>query len=384
MLEENENVFGWKIPLYKIFTDDEDIALATKIIKRGNNWALGPEILELEKIIAEYIGCEYCVTFNSGTSSLHATLLAYDIRKNHEVIVPSFSFVATANSVVFVGATPVFADIEKENLGLDSSSIKKKISKNTKAILPMDYGGLSCKISDIHNIADDKKLILIEDAAEALGSTINGKKTGTISDSAIFSFCANKVMTTGEGGAVVTHSKEIYERLKLTRSHGRLGDNNYFSDPNQPNYFTVGYNWRLSSLTAGIGITQMQKLDKLIKMRGDNASYLKQRLSKHYQITFPNIPDGYSHSYQMFSILLPSNKIRENLRNFLITKKIMCKVYFEPIHLTKFYQKFNQEKIILPVTEDISSRILTLPIYPNMTNDEKNYLIESIDEFFEI
>lgn len=195
-----ENKSEWVIPLYKIYTDDEDVNLVTKIIKRGTQWALGPEIEEFENELKNYVNMDYCVTLNSGTSSLHAALLAYDINPNDEVIVPSFSFIATANSVLFVGASPTFADIEEVTCGLDPSSFLTKITSKTKAVIPMDYGGLSCKIFDIKEIAKQNNLILIEDAAECLGSSINNNKVGSVSDSSIFSFCGNKVLTTGEGG----------------------------------------------------------------------------------------------------------------------------------------------------------------------------------------
>ncbi|MGI0010751.1 MAG: DegT/DnrJ/EryC1/StrS family aminotransferase, partial [Nitrosopumilaceae archaeon] len=295
------SVDAWKIPLYKIYTDDEDLNLITKIVRRGTQWALGPEIEEFEKAIRDYVGCEYCVTLNSGTSALHAAFLAYGFGNGDEIIVPSFSFISTANSVLFVNAKPNFADIEETTYGLDPTSILKKINHNTKAIVPMDYGGLSCKIFEIREIADTNNLKLIEDAAEALGSSINGKKIGSIADSAIFSFCGNKVLTTGEGGAVVTNSKEIYEKIKLIRSHGRVEKADYFDSPDESQYVQLGYNWRMSSLTAVLGISQLNKLDKIIKMRQENAKYISVRLSKCSQIKVPNPPVGYDHIYQMYT-----------------------------------------------------------------------------------
>ena len=203
----------WIIPLYKIYSDDEDVNLVTKIIKRGTYWAIGPEIEEFENALKNYLGVDYCVAMNSGTSALHATLLSYNVKTNDEVIVPSFSFISTANSVLFVNANPIFADIEKENFGLDPQDIRKKISAKTKIVMPMDFGGLSCKINEIKEVTDQNNLILIEDGAESLGSSVNKKKTGTIADSTIFSFCGNKVITTGEGGAVATNSKEVMKEL---------------------------------------------------------------------------------------------------------------------------------------------------------------------------
>jgi perosamine synthetase len=374
----------WKLPLYKIYSDDEDVDLITKIIRRGKQWAIGPEIEEFEKNLADYVDTEYCVTLNSGTSALHSTFLAYGLTKGDDVIVPSFSFISTANSVQFVGSNPIFADIEEETYGLDPSSILNNLTSTTKAIMPMDYGGMSCNIFDIKAIAEEHDLILIEDAAEGLGSSIKGKKTGSLADSAIFSFCGNKVLTTGEGGAVVTDSKEIYEKIKLIRSHGRLDSISYFDNPNSNNYNILGYNWRMSSLTAALGISQLQKLDKIIKMRQDNAKYICNGLSKCSEIKLPIPTKDYEHIYQMFSIRVKNQKIRDNLHNYLLNMKIFSKVYFQPIHLLPFYKNtLNITPGSLPLTEKIANEILTIPLYPNMTTEEKDYLINSILHFFE-
>ena len=374
----------WKIPLYKIYTDDEDVSLITKIIKRGTDWAIGPEINEFENAIKNFIGCDYCVALNSGTSALHATFLAYGFKENDEIISPSFSFISTANSILFVNAKPVFADIENVTFGLDPKSITKQITKKTKAIVPMDYGGLSCQIFEIQNIAKNNDLVLIEDAAEALGASIKRKKVGSIADSSIFSFCGNKVLTTGEGGAVVTNSKEIYEKILLIRSHGRMDKIAYFNNSSQSHYVQLGYNWRMSSITAALGISQLNKLNRIIKMRQDNANYISSRLSKYPEIKTPQPPSEYQHIYQMYTIRLPNKNTRDGLHNFLVDKRIFSKVYFNPIHLTSFYmEKFKTRKGLLPITEKISEEVLTLPLYPNMTSEEKDYLINSISEYFE-
>ena len=380
MVEEQ----NWKIPLYKIYTDEEDIIQINKILRRGRDWAIGPEIEELENQIKNYVGTDYCAVLNSGTSALHATLLSYGIGTNDEVIIPSFSFISTANSIQFVNAIPKFSEIEEHTFGLDPNLIKSKISNKTKAIMPMDYGGMSCQISELKKIAHDNDLILIEDAAEGLGSSVNGKKVGSISDSAIFSFCGNKVLTTGEGGAVVTDSKEIYEKIKLISSHGRVDQKSYFNNQNESQYIGLGYNWRMSSFTAGLGISQLGKLDKIIKMRQENAQFLSSHLSSIEELKVPEPPSNYEHIFQMYTVRLKNNTIRNSLHDYLTKKKIFSKVYFSPIHLTDFYKsKYGYDENSLPLTEKISQEVLTLPLYPNMTNEEKTYLVESIKEFFE-
>jgi len=375
---------NWKIPLYKIYTDEEDFTQISKIIKRGNNWAIGPEIEEFENAIKNYVGVDYCLTLNSGTSALHATFLAYGFGSNDEVIVPSFSFISTANSVSFVGSTPVFGDIEENTFGLDPTLLPQLISQKTKAIVPMDYGGISCKINEIKEVAQNNNLLLIEDSAEALGASVNGKKVGSIADSSIFSFCGNKVLTTGEGGAIVTNDKTIYEKIKLIRSHGRMDKVRYFENTEQSKYLELGYNWRMSSITAALGISQISKLDKIIKMRQDNAKYISKSLSKFSEIITPSSDRGSEHIYQMYTIRLSSKEIRDKLHDFLTEKSIFSKIYFSPIHLTDFYRnKFGMKENSLPFTEMISEQILTLPLYPNMTSEEKIYLTESVSEFFE-
>ena len=219
---------------------------------------------------------------------------------------------------------------------------------------------------------------------KALVLSINGKMVGAQSDCAIFSFTGNKVMTTGEGGAVVTDSEEIYEKLKLIRSHGRIDVQNYFENPNVSDYVNIGYNWRMPTICAALGLAQLSKLPKIIKMRKDNANYLSSRLSKHSEIEIPSRKSGSDHIYQMYTIKLTSHEIRDKLQAFLTKNGIFSKIYFSPIHLTQFYaQKFKLKKGIFPVTEEISSKILTLPMYPNMTLEEKELIVSTVNEFFE-
>lgn len=192
----------WKIPLFKMYWDQDDLNAITTTLSSGMNWAVGSEVTQFEQELAHHIGSEYCLTFNSGTSALHAALLAYGIGAGDEVIVPSFTFIATANAPLFVGAKPVFADIEETTLGLNPESVLEHVTPNTKAIIPVHYGGCPCMIKELQEITDDHDLILIEDAAEAFGSSIQGTKVGTFGDSAMISFCQNKIITTGEGGGL--------------------------------------------------------------------------------------------------------------------------------------------------------------------------------------
>lgn len=374
----------WKIPLYKILTDEEDVKTVSKVIKRGMDWAIGPEIEQFENLLASYIGSNYCLTFNSGTSALHAALLAMGINSGDEIMVPSFTFIATANSALMVGSIPKFVDIEEQTYGLDPNLVKSSVTKKTKIIMPIHYAGLPCKIKEIYDIAKQNKKYLLEDAAESLGSTINNKMIGTFGDLSIFSFAGNKVLTTGEGGAITTNSKQLFEKLKLIRSHGRVDKQNYFSSMTKPDYVTIGYNWRMSSMTAALAISQLGKLEKLIDMRRKNAHYLTSKLRNLVQITPPNEPTGHRHVFQLYSIRLPNSSIRNRLMKFLAKKSIMTKVFFEPVHLTSFYKKMGYaKKNELKVTEAVSNQILSLPMYPSLKKEELDYIYNSIKEFME-
>jgi len=372
-----------KIPLFKIYWDNEDIETVTEAIQRGMSWAIGPNIERFELMLAEYVGVKYAMVFNSGTSALHAALLAYGIGKGDEVIVPSFTFIATANAPLFVGAKPVFADIEERTYGLDPEDVESKITPKTKAILPIHYGGSPCLIYGLKQVAERHNLLLIEDAAESLGATINGKKVGSFGGCAILSFCANKVITTGEGGAVVTDSAEIYEKLKLIRSHGRAETANYFSSTEYMDYVTLGYNFRMSDITAALGIAQLKKIDKVIEMRRENTKKMSTRLSGIAEIEVPRPPDSFFHVYQMYTIeVRDGRETRDDLARYLNTKGIMTKVYFEPIHRTYFYKKTRGCNDRLPVTEWLSSRVLTLPMYASLEQTEIDYITENIKSFF--
>ena len=371
-----------KIPLYKIFTDREDNRAVNKVLQRGMDWAIGHEIADFEKKITNYIGTKYCVAFNSGTSAGHAALLAININSG-EVIVPSFTFISTANWPLMVNAKPKFVDIEEENFGLNPERVKSEITKNTKAIIPIHYGGLPCKIIEINRIARNKKIPLIEDCAEAFGTKIKGVSVGTFGQMSIFSFAPNKILTTGEGGAICTDSRKIFEKLQLIRSHGRLINENYFKTSQLPNYISIGYNWRMSSMTAALGLSQFDKLDRIIQLRRRHARFYVSKLKKINEIKLPDEPKDHLHVYQLFTIQLKNNLIRHKLQKFLASKGIMTKVFFEPIHLSKFYKKSGFGKKSLSNTEKISRTVLSLPIFPGLKSEEITHICDSIKEFFE-
>ena len=372
-------------PLFDIYWDDKDIESVSNVIKRGSYWAIGPEIQEFEENLGEYLGIDYVVTFNSGTSALHALLLAYDIT-NGEVIVPSMSFISTANCVILAGAKPVFADIENETLALDPKDVQKKINKKTKAIIPMHYGGKVCKnIEILRDIADDNNIILIEDNAESFGATINGKYTGAIGHAGMLSFCQNKIITTGEGGAICTNDKNIYEKLLLIRSHGRVEQpgTNYFSNINEMDYIQVGYNYRMPTMCAALGLSQLGKIEEIINLRRKIGKFYDKELEKVANVhILPDLQNN-RNVYQLYTLLLENPNNRKELQEYLLERNIITKIYFFPIHLKTFYKKkFGYDIGTLPVTEEISKKVLTLPFSLRFMEEDQMFIINSIKDFY--
>lgn len=373
---------NWKIPLFKIHWEQDDLNAISNVIKRGTYWTTGPEIEEIENKITKLIGKKYGVSFNSGTSALHAVLLAHKITRG-EVIVPSFTFISTANAVVLAGAKPVFAEIENETYGLDPEDVKERITSKTKAIIPVHIGGSPCRdIKALKEITEDKNLVLIEDAAESLGSKIDNKMVGSHGHSSMFSFCQNKIVTSGEGGMIVTDLKDIYQKLKLIRSHGRVENkDDYFSSSREMDYIDVGYNYRMSSITAALALTQFNKINKIIKIRREKASYYNDKLSKISSIKTPVEKKNHLHVYQMYTIQSKDNKLRDKIQQSFKNAKIMTKIYFSPIHLKTFYRKkFNYKKGDLPMTEKISGKVITLPLYPGLTKKDMDSIINKIKD----
>jgi len=370
---------NWKIPLFRIYWEDDDVESVSDVIRSGMNWATGPKVEEFERAIAKYTGMDYAVTFNSGTSALHAAMLAYGIGRGDEVIVPSFTFIATANAPLFVGAKPVFADVEEETFGLDPSDVAEKITKKTRAIMPIHVGGCPCRVREIAEIAEDRKIPLIEDAAESLGANIGGRKVGTFGDSAMFSFCGPKVITVGEGGVMVTNRRDLAEKWKLIRSHGRAETQDYFSTNEYLDYVTLGYNWRISNILAALGVTQLRKLDRIIGMRRKNAAYLTTLLNRNAPgVKTPSPPPSCFHLFQMYTI---RTRNRDALMAHLGTKGIMAKLYFPPVHQSHFYRNVLHDRSSLPATERLAGDSLTLPMYPSLSEADMDLIAGEIAAF---
>jgi len=374
-----------KIPLFKIFWDENDIQAIESVVRSGKYWATGPQINEFENKIKDYLDAKHCITFNSGGSALFALMLAYKFKPGSEILVPSFTFIGTAYAPLYINAKPVFTDIEKKTFGLDPADVKRKITSKTTGIIPIHYGGMPCKIHELKEIAQDNNLLLLEDAAESFGAKYKGKNVGTFGDAAIFSFCHNKIFTTGEGGCVITDDDRIYERLKLVQSYGRVLEGDYFLNPKNLDYIELGHNFRLSSMSAALGISQLKKVDTIIQMRRKNAEYLNKSFKSFDNIVVPEPPTSHFFSvYQMYTIRILDGKLkRDNLMNYLSENGISSRIYFDPVHKYSVFKNIVQEDIFLPNTEELTSQVLTLPLYPHMSKNELDYIVNNVKSFFD-
>ncbi len=370
-----------RIPLYRIFWDEEDVEAVTRVVKRGSYWSAGQEVEKLEEEIAGYVGRSFAVSFNSGSSALQALLIAYDFGENERIAVPSFTFKSSVDSVILSGYRPLFYDIEDTYLGLNPETLD--IDSKVDAILPTHYGGCPCRIDEISDAAESSGALLIEDAAESLGAEILTKgKVGSFGDSVLFSFSGNKVVTSGEGGLIVTDSKHLSDRLRAIRSHGEAYDMDTFNTQLARNYTTLGCNWRMSNLTAALALSQFRKINKLIEMRVKNANYLSRQIEKNLEIVCPTIFGDRRCTFQMYTIRVKNRTLRDGLRKYLEREGISTKIYFEPIHRVEYYKQF-EVKTDLETTNDVSDRVLTLPMFPNMTRDEMDYISQKIWAYLE-
>jgi len=367
------------IPLFQIAWDGDDVRNVVDSITRGSYWANGPYIEQFEAALEEYLDIEHAVVFNSGTTALVSALTALGIGHGDEVIVPSFTFISTANSVQLSGGTPVFADIETGRYGLDPDSVANAITADTAAILPVHYSGKPYLTDEIQALAHEHDIPVLEDAAEALGAETGGQKVGTIGDIGVYSFCQNKIITTGEGGAAVTDDPELADELRLLRSHGRASAD-YFDSASGGEYVTLGNNFRMSDMVASIGVAQMEKIEDIISRRRKRAGMLSDDLGNVAHVEPPSdSPDG-RHVYQLYTVTFADHVDRNSVSEYLADRGIASKVYFDPVHKTNFYQSIDGYRTMdLDMTNEISSRVLSLPMYPDLPLEDVDRIVSTIE-----
>lgn len=367
------------VPLFEISWGREEVQNALDSITRGNYWANGPYVDEFEEYIEAFLGVENAVVFNSGTTALASALRAHGIGPGDEVVVPSFTFIATANAVRLVGAEPVFADVERDRYGLDPDSVRDVVTDDTAAAVPVHYAGTPCRIEALAGVADDHDLALIEDAAEAFGATLDGTPVGSFGDSAMLSFCQNKVVATGEGGAVVTDDDELAADLRLLRSHGRASGD-YFGSSGGGEYRALGNNFRMADVVAAVGVGQLERIDELVENRRRVAREYADRLAPIDGVEpIPDPPKG-RHVYQLYTVTFDPGIDRDAVVETLASRGIASKIYFEPVHRSTYYREtYDRPVDHLSVTEELSERVLSLPMHAELSTEEIDRAVDAIE-----
>ena len=346
------------IPINIPDIDEQEIREVTSVLSEkaltSASFEGGKRVRQFEDLLSNFVKSKFAIAVNSGTSALQASLYALDIKPNAEVLIPSFTFVATANSVKSIGAKPVFVDILKDNFTMDPDDMKKKITKRTKAIIPVHLYGHVAYMKEIMEIAKKHDLDIIEDASQSLGSKFKGKHSGTFSRLGCFSMYAAKVMTAGEGGAIVTDDKKLFEKLKQIRNHG-LSKHHITSK--------FGLNLRLPEINAAIAKIQMKKLPTFLRQRKKNAQILTEFLQNH-DIILPKERKNEVMNWYLYTVTL---KQRDKIMNKLNSAGIGAAVYYNPpIHQTPYYKT----KKTLTTTEWASRHVISLPIHPKVKKSD--------------
>ncbi|MDW0206812.1 MAG: DegT/DnrJ/EryC1/StrS family aminotransferase [Nitrososphaeraceae archaeon] len=363
------------IPINKPQIDDDERQEILKVLDEGiltsaSNFG-GKRVQDFERLLADFLHVKHAIAVNSGTAALHASILAAGIKESDEILIPSFTFVATANSVACTGAKPVFVDIEKDTYTMDPLDLENKITKKTRAIIPVHLYGHPAKMDEIKEIANKHSIIVIEDACQSLGSTYDGKQTGTLGQIGCFSMYASKVLTSGEGGAITTDSDEFAEKLRMIRNHGMVSG-----------YDTriIGFNMRLPEISAAIAKTQMKKIQSMLDKRASNARKLGQLLSnkiKDKNIVLPHENQRTKYNWYLYTVAL--NDSRDKVKKFLNDSGIGATIYYDPpVHQTPFYSKFYNRE--LEITEWASKSVLSLPVHPSITEKDLDFMANKVEE----
>ena len=377
-----------KIPFHKVEMNSEEIEAVTGVIKSG--WlTMGEKTFEFENLFSEYIGSPHSIAVNSCTAALHLALKAAGIKDGDEVIIPAMTFIATWEVIAYLKAVPVLCDVLKDSFLLDPVDVERKITSKTKAIIPVHYGGESCDMDAITDIADRHKLIIIEDAAHALPSFYKKKMIGTIGDITCFSFYATKTLTTGEGGMITTENNEWAERLKRLRLHGITKDAwNRYSDKGSWEYDVseIGYKCNMTDIASAIGIEQLKKCDRMNLARREIAGRYNKAFTKTDLIKTWNVRDHNECAWHLYPIKLNLNALKINRDQFIDEMKksnIGVSVHYIPLYRFSALGDFGYRGEDFPACEDIFPAQVSLPIYSGMSPQEIDYVIEKVLEILE-
>lgn len=368
-----------KIQIAKPYIDKDDVSGVVEVLKSG--WlSLGPKYQEFEQNLAKYVGSKYACSVSSGTAALHLGVRALGLKAGDEVVTSPFSFVASSNCLLYENVKPVFVDIEEETFNMNPTLIEKAITKKTKAILPVHIFGQSAEMDEIMEIARRHNLQILEDSCESLGATYKGKMVGTTGDIGTYAFYPNKQMTTGEGGMVVTNSKEIYDLCDSMRNQGRNKNGDWLI------HERLGYNYRMDEMSASLGITQLEKLDWMIEEKRKIAAWYNTALENIPDVEVPTVGENRTHSWFVYVIRVKNGKrnkaslsLRDKLMDKLTRRGVQTKPYLPVIHLQPFMQKlFNFKQGDFPIAEKISEETLALPLYIGLKLEDIDYIVDGI------
>jgi len=359
-----------QIPVARPAIGQDEISAVTAVLESGM-LASGERVLEFEKKFADYCGTTHAVAINNGTAALHAALLAADIGSGDEVVVPSFSFIATASAVSMTGAKPIFVDVNEQTFGIDPAQVEGSVTPKTKAVIGVHLFGQPFDVPGIQQVCESHNLTLIEDAAQAHGAMYNGEKTGGFGQFGCFSFYATKNMTTGEGGMVTTSDKAYNERLRLLINHGQ--SEKYL-------HTRLGYNYRMTDVAAAIGLVQLKKLEKFNMRRRKNAEYYDTHISVKGLVT-PAVAQGMHHVYHQYVIRLTDEfpLKRADFMEYLKVKGIGTAVHYPiPIHHQPVYARAN-EPDSCPISTSLATSVLSIPVHPLLDQKELAYICDAIN-----
>jgi len=372
------------IPYGHQWIDEDDIEEVVKVLR--SDWiTTGPKIEEFGGALCKYIGCKYAVAVNSGTSALDIAVQSLNLPEGSEIITTPFTFVATSNAILYNGLKPVFADICSDTFNIDPDEIRKKISRDTRTIIYVDYAGQPCDIKAIKEIADEFDLYLIEDASHAIGAEYGNEKVGNFADLTIFSFHPVKHITTGEGGAVVTDNKELYEKLLLLRNHGIDKDAQDRYGPDASWAYDMRYlgrNYRITDFQAALGVSQLKKLEGFIEKRSELASMYDELLSDVDAVRLPVVRGNVKHAWHLYTVLLDESIGMDEFFKYMRAASIGVNVHYIPVYRHSYYvRNFGFDPEDFPVTEKVFKRIITLPLYPQMDINDISYICSKIENY---
>nr|WP_321467051.1 DegT/DnrJ/EryC1/StrS aminotransferase family protein [uncultured Desulfobulbus sp.] len=363
---------NYKIPIYQPDLRGNERKYVNECLDSSWISSRGRFITEFEDRFAARIGVAHAASVSNGTVALHLALMALGIGPGDEVIVPTLTYISSANSIAYTGATPVFVDSLRSTWQIDPDDVRRYITPRTRAIMPVHLYGQACDMEALISIAKEHRLFIIEDCAEAFGTLYKGRHVGTFGDISTFSFYGNKTITTGEGGMVVSNDKTLMERARHLKGQGLAAHREYWHD-------VVGYNYRMSNIQAAIGLAQLERADEFILRKRSLAEYYTSKLCSLPVEVHAETP-GTVHSYWMFSILVGCADLRDPLRKYLADAGIETRPLFYPIHTMPMYSKnFRKHKI----AEDLAWRGINLPSWPGMTRDQLDTVIHSITTYFD-